>query len=85
MRKKSPDVLEALMSEEMDEGEMPAEEGVDSATEVMPFEEEGEAEEAPAEDTPEGKIAALRKGLDELEMMFGARDFQGNGQGLSED
>lgn len=67
MRKKSPDVLEALMSEPLDEEEMPEE--ADSDTAVMSFEDD-EPEAAPEEGTPEAKIGEARKILDELEMMF---------------
>jgi hypothetical protein len=72
MRKKSPDVLEALMSEPMDDEEMMPAEDDDSDTAVIAIEDEDDAapEAAPEEGTPQATIEALRKGLDELEMMF---------------
>jgi len=68
-RKAPPDVLDALMSEPMDDEELP-EDDVDSDTAVMSFEEGDVPEAAPEEGTPAATIEALRKGLDELEMMF---------------
>lgn len=71
MRKKSPDVLEALMSEPMDDEEMMSEVDDDSDTAVIAIEDDdAPAEEAAEQGTPEATFEALRKGLDELEMMF---------------
>lgn len=69
MKQRKPDVLDALMSADMDDDLPEEDEGADMA--VMSFEDEDDVPEAPGEEgTPEATIADIRRGLDELEAMF---------------
>lgn len=68
MKQRKPDVLDALMSADMDDDMPEEDEGADVA--VMSFEDDDEMPEAPEEGTPEATIADIRRGLDELEAMF---------------
>lgn len=64
--KSKPDVLDALMSEPMDEEDEEMGESPDVA--VMVTEDEEPA--APEEGTPEAELEQIRGALDRLEMMF---------------